>query len=135
MTINGHAKKGVSRIKQSYLVQPICLPCRGTIYAGKQSIGIASNDIVPVPSKSNSYSQMCYSHCYFPVMIDLTRKNVLCVGGYKGYGLTMMVEYFCSVLSGATITPNVRNWKDMLKPADLVCNIHHLTWIILRYSS
>ena len=63
----------------------------------------------------------------------ITRRYVLYLGGYEGYGLTTMVEYFCSVLSGATITPNVRNWKDMLKPADLVCN-SHLTPIFLYYS-
>ena len=32
----------------------------------------------------------------------------------------LMVEYFCSVLSGATMGPNVRSWKLFDKPADLV---------------
>ena len=29
---NGHTKEGVSGIKHLYLVQPICLPDKGTIY-------------------------------------------------------------------------------------------------------
>ena len=32
MEILGHEKKGAFGIKQFCWVQPICLPCRGTIY-------------------------------------------------------------------------------------------------------
>ncbi|XP_060585794.1 uncharacterized oxidoreductase YjmC-like [Ruditapes philippinarum] len=31
--------------------------------------------------------------------------------GYKGYGLSMMVEIFCGILSGANYAHNVRKWK------------------------
>ena len=41
-------------------------------------------------------------------------------GGYKGYGLGMMVEFFCSILGGATMGPNVRSWKEFNRKADLV---------------
>ena len=32
-------------------------------------------------------------------------------GGYKGYGLAMMVDVFCGVLSGSAFGTNIRNWK------------------------
>jgi len=31
-------------------------------------------------------------------------------GGYKGYGLGLMVEIFCAILSGANYSTNVRRW-------------------------
>ncbi|XP_076461629.1 putative oxidoreductase YjmC [Babylonia areolata] len=39
--------------------------------------------------------------------------------GYKGYGLGMMVEVFCGLLSGASYGPNVRRWKTNDRPANL----------------
>ncbi|XP_022289695.2 uncharacterized protein LOC111101478 [Crassostrea virginica] len=39
--------------------------------------------------------------------------------GYKGYGLAMMVEVLCGILSGANFGPNVRTWKDFEKVANL----------------
>jgi LDH2 family malate/lactate/ureidoglycolate dehydrogenase len=41
-------------------------------------------------------------------------------GGYKGYGLAMMVELFCGVLGGADFGPNVRQMSDRTKPVNLV---------------
>ncbi len=41
-------------------------------------------------------------------------------GGYKGYGLGMMVEFFCSVLAGSIPGPDVRCWSTFDAPADLV---------------
>ncbi|XP_058501351.1 uncharacterized oxidoreductase YjmC-like [Solea solea] len=32
-------------------------------------------------------------------------------GGYKGYGLGMMVEMFCGILAGANYSKHVRTWK------------------------
>ncbi|KAJ8311306.1 hypothetical protein KUTeg_011142 [Tegillarca granosa] len=40
--------------------------------------------------------------------------------GYKGYGLAMMVEIFCGILSGSSFGPNVRTWKDFDRAANLV---------------
>ena len=43
-------------------------------------------------------------------------------GGYKGYGLGMMVEIFCGILAGSRYANNVRRWgfaKDGSSPADL----------------
>lgn len=40
-------------------------------------------------------------------------------GGYKGYGLAMMVEVLCATLSGATFGPNVRRWGSTDRIADL----------------
>ncbi|XP_076680077.1 putative oxidoreductase YjmC [Andrena cerasifolii] len=39
--------------------------------------------------------------------------------GYKGYGLALMVEVLCGVLSGAEFGPNIRQWKDKTKIANL----------------
>ncbi|XP_041652060.1 uncharacterized oxidoreductase YjmC-like [Cheilinus undulatus] len=40
-------------------------------------------------------------------------------GGYKGYGLGMMVEVFCGILAGAKYSKNVRTWKVTDSVADL----------------
>ena len=43
-------------------------------------------------------------------------------GGYKGYGLAMMVEVLCGVLGGGPYGPHIRRWnqKDN-EVANLVC--------------
>lgn len=41
-------------------------------------------------------------------------------GGYKGYGLAMLVEILTSVLGGATMAPNVRKWSSNNVEANLV---------------
>lgn len=40
-------------------------------------------------------------------------------GGYKGYGLGMMVEVFCGILAGAEYSKHVRTWKVTDKVANL----------------
>lgn len=40
-------------------------------------------------------------------------------GGYKGYGLGMMVEMFCGILAGAQFSKFVRTWKVTDKVANL----------------
>ncbi|XP_068595524.1 uncharacterized oxidoreductase YjmC-like isoform X2 [Brachionichthys hirsutus] len=40
-------------------------------------------------------------------------------GGYKGYGLGMMVEVFCGILAGAKYSNNIRTWKVTDRVADL----------------
>ena len=44
----------------------------------------------------------------------------LLVGGFKGYGLAMMVEVFCGILADAAFSPNVRRWKGDERVANLV---------------
>ncbi|XP_076030052.1 putative oxidoreductase YjmC [Oratosquilla oratoria] len=39
--------------------------------------------------------------------------------GYKGYGLGMLVEIFCGILSGGHYGPHVRRWMDTGREADL----------------
>ncbi|XP_072903838.1 uncharacterized oxidoreductase YjmC-like isoform X2 [Hemitrygon akajei] len=39
--------------------------------------------------------------------------------GYKGYGLSLMVEMFCGILAGAHYSNNVRRWKETDMVADL----------------
>ena len=59
------------------------------------------------------------------------RVRFLCalVGGYKGYGLGMMVDVLCGVMSGATFGPNVRIWKTRGRKADYV----RYSTIIIRF--
>lgn len=40
-------------------------------------------------------------------------------GGYKGYGLAMMVEMLCGILGGGAYGPNVRKWGTTAKEANL----------------
>jgi len=40
-------------------------------------------------------------------------------GGYKGYGLSMLVEIFCGILANAEYGPNIRRWKDTERIANL----------------
>uniref|UniRef100_A0A8C4Q6Z6 Malate dehydrogenase n=1 Tax=Eptatretus burgeri TaxID=7764 RepID=A0A8C4Q6Z6_EPTBU len=40
-------------------------------------------------------------------------------GGYKGYGLSMMVEIFCGILAGAAYSKNVRTWRVTDRVANL----------------
>lgn len=40
-------------------------------------------------------------------------------GGYKGYGLNLMVEMFCGVLANAAIGPAVRQWGATDRSANL----------------
>ena len=39
--------------------------------------------------------------------------------GYKGYGLALMVEILCGILSGSEFGPNIRQWKTKEKIANL----------------
>ncbi|TMS35061.1 hypothetical protein L596_002537 [Steinernema carpocapsae] len=40
-------------------------------------------------------------------------------GGYKGFGLALLVEVFCGILGGAHWGPNVRKWMSTTTEADL----------------
>lgn len=40
-------------------------------------------------------------------------------GGYKGYGLAMLVEIFCGILSGSDYGPHIRRWKSTERVANL----------------
>lgn len=41
-------------------------------------------------------------------------------GGYKGYGLSMMVEVLGGILGGGPFGKNIRHWKNDSKIANLV---------------
>lgn len=47
----------------------------------------------------------------------------LFVGGFKGYGLAMMVEVFCGILADAAFGPNIRKWKGDERVANLVSRL------------
>lgn len=46
--------------------------------------------------------------------------HFLPAGGYKGYGLGMMVEVFCGILAGAQYSNKIRTWKVTDRMANLV---------------
>jgi LDH2 family malate/lactate/ureidoglycolate dehydrogenase len=46
--------------------------------------------------------------------------GVEATGGYKGYGLSMMVEMLCGILAGAAWGPHVRTYMHEEKSANLV---------------
>lgn len=39
--------------------------------------------------------------------------------GYKGYGLAMMVELLCGLMSGSKYANNIRHWTSYSEVADL----------------
>ena len=45
---------------------------------------------------------------------------MLFLGGYKGYGLTFMVEILCGILAGSSFGPNIRTWQTSSGEANLV---------------
>lgn len=46
------------------------------------------------------------------------------LGGYKGYGLAMLVEVLSGVLAGSAIGPDIRRWKGDDRIANLVRKYH-----------
>ena len=41
-------------------------------------------------------------------------------GGYKGYGLTFMVEILCGILAGGNYGPNIRTWQKNVGESNIV---------------
>ena len=53
--------------------------------------------------------------------LGLVMSLLVLSGGYKGYGLGMMVEVFCGILAGAQYSKHIRTWKVTDRVANLVC--------------
>ena len=51
-------------------------------------------------------------------------------GGYKGYGLAMMVEILCAVMGGANFGTNVRPYKTREKLHNIVSDVQVYTHVI-----
>lgn len=58
--------------------------------------------------------------CVWLIISSFTLCLFLTSGGYKGYGLGMMVEVFCGILAGAHYSSNIRTWKVTDRVANLV---------------
>ena len=58
---------------------------------------------------------------------------LLTSGGYKGYGLGMMVEVFCGILAGAQYSNHVRTWKVTDRVANLVRYLFIYFWLVLCF--
>lgn len=50
-------------------------------------------------------------------------------GGYKGYGLGMLVEVFCGILAGAQYSKHIRTWK----VTDRVANLVHICFLFFFF--
>ena len=54
----------------------------------------------------------------------LVVKRVMCTcvhaGGYKGYGLAMLVEILCGIMADADYGSNIRKWRNTDRIANLV---------------
>ena len=50
-------------------------------------------------------------------------------GGYKGFGLSMMVEIFCGILAGSNFANNVRKWGNH----DAIAHLVHITFFSSHY--
>lgn len=63
---------------------------------------------------------------FFALILSLHITTCVCFvcvlpsGGYKGYGLGMMVEVFCGILAGAQYSNKIRTWKVTDRVANLV---------------
>lgn len=68
-------------------------------------------------------SSLLYRNCinkWFVLLVVNCAVFWLFPGGYKGYGLAMMVEVFCGILAGAAVGPNIRRWTGDEREANLV---------------
>ena len=57
------------------------------------------------------------------------------LGGYKGYGLAMMVEVFCGILAGAAVGPDIRKWMAGDREANLVSMAFNCSGLALSFIS
>ena len=74
-----------------------------------------------VGKETPAWIEMSIVWCWHdPVFSPALLEWSLCPGGYKGYGLGMMVEVFCGILSGAQYSKHVRTWKVTDRAANLV---------------
>ncbi len=66
---------------------------------------------------------ICCTHPLYveQLMFVCFEMTVLCsLGGYKGFGLGMMVEVFCGILADAEYSNRIRTWKVTDRVANLV---------------
>ncbi|XP_076763711.1 putative oxidoreductase YjmC [Xylocopa sonorina] len=87
---------------------------------GKIELAIRKNESIPegwalgTDGKVTSDSEDAYKASTLMPLGGEERNS-----GYKGYGLGLMVEVLCGILSGSQYGPNIRNWKSKEKIADL----------------
>lgn len=87
---------------------------------GKIELAIRKNEPIPegwalgTDGKVTTNAQNAYeANCLLPLGGE--ERN----SGYKGYGLALMVEVLCGILSGSEFGPNIRQWKVKDKIANL----------------
>ena len=72
-----------------------------------------------------------FQHSYkvrFLLLCDHWTAFYFLSGGFKGYGLAVMVEVFCGILSDAAFGPNIRRWSGDERVANLVSALNALSW-------
>ncbi|KAG7210346.1 hypothetical protein KM043_011883 [Ampulex compressa] len=91
-----------------------------SVALGKIELAIRKNEDIPegwaldAKGKVTTHSQEAYDASML-MPLGGSEQN----SGYKGYGLGLMVELLCGVLSGSQFGPNIRPWKTGNKVADL----------------
>lgn len=87
---------------------------------GKIELAIRKKDAIPegwalgTDGKPTTNSENAYEASVLMPLGGEERNS-----GYKGYGLALMVEVLCGILSGGEFGPNVRQWKSKEKVANL----------------
>lgn len=81
-------------------------------YDGRREATVVPNSCTFVHSSSLCMKQLKFVCVVMSVLLP--------TGGYKGYGLGMMVEVFCGILAGAQYSNHVRTWKVTDRVANLV---------------
>lgn len=87
---------------------------------GKIELAIRKNEPIPTgwalgtDGKSTTDSEDAYKASLLMPLGGEERNS-----GYKGYGLGLMVEVLCGILSGSEFGPNIRQWKNKEKIANL----------------
>lgn len=87
---------------------------------GKIELAIRKNEDIPEGWALDSQGKMTQNaQAAYDTALMMPVGGAERTSGYKGYGLALMVEILCGVLSGSQFGPNIRSWKTGDRVADL----------------
>lgn len=91
-----------------------------TVALGKIELAIRKGDSIPTgwaqgeDGKTTTDGKVAFkTACLMPLGGEEANS------GYKGYGLALMVEILCGILTGSKFGPNIRKWQSGTEIADL----------------
>nr|XP_031832816.1 uncharacterized protein LOC116427058 isoform X1 [Nomia melanderi] len=91
-----------------------------TVALGKLELAVTKKEPIPVGWALGSDGKVTTDSedaCKTGILMPLGGEEN--TSGYKGYGLGLMVEILCGILSGSHFGPNIRQWKGKERIADL----------------